>query len=56
MDIQYPFYFAVPNWASRASRERVPAHLAKTYGVLGKIELVRAEGWFRLYRVVEVTA
>lgn len=52
MDDRYPFYFAVPRNASRASREGVPTHLARAHGVAGKIELVRVEGWFRLYRVV----
>jgi len=57
-ETQYPFYFAIPRGASKASRERVPAHLFKEFGVeliAGSVEHVRSEGWFHLYRVLEVT-
>lgn len=33
----YPFYFAVPRSASRASRQQVPQHLAEAFGAVGRI-------------------
>jgi hypothetical protein len=48
----YPFYFAVPRNATKAAREKVPAHIARTFNVSGLIEHVRSEAGFHLYRVV----
>ncbi len=49
-DYNIPFYFAVSRAASRADRENIPAHISETFGIKGRIEFVRAESTFRLYR------
>lgn len=53
---RYPFHFAIPRGASRASREAAPGYIAREFGVSGVIEHVRSEGWFHLYRIVQAAS
>ena len=52
-DSPYPFYFALPNWASSETRAKAPSHIEANFGVRGRIEHVSTELAFRLYRIVE---
>ena len=52
MQKHLPFYFAIPTGASIESREQAPQHVADTFRVSGRVEFVRAEPTFRLYRIV----
>lgn len=52
-----PFLFAIPNGMPTAERRLVPSRIAESFGVVGRIELVRADRTMRLYAVrAEVSA
>ena len=47
-----PFYFAIRNWTPLTERQNAPAHIKATYGIEGRVEHVRQEDDYRLYRIV----
>lgn len=53
MNNPYPFHFALTPTTPLDVRENALRHIEETYGVRGRVEFVRAEPAFRLYRIVD---
>ncbi len=51
-----PFYFALPRGVSMAAVTQAEDHIAKTFGIRGKTEVVRHELAFTLCRLTGLTA
>lgn len=51
-----PFYFALPRGSRRADVSAAAVHIADTFGVVGKPEVVRVDQDFALCRIASVSA